>query len=78
MCAFEEMMRKNIVMPAHLMDDNEHLHITGRNLFADFSEVAQVSGLPSLCRLQLSSVYSLGCGFACQHWTLLPTSVPSG
>ena len=42
MLAFEEMMKKSIVMPAHLMDDNEHQAKNGRNLFADFSEVAQV------------------------------------
>lgn len=42
MIAFEEMMKKSIVMPAHLMDDNEHEGKNGRNLFADFSEVAQV------------------------------------
>jgi acyl-[acyl-carrier-protein] desaturase len=41
MMAFEEMMRKQIVMPAHLMDDEEHKAKTGRNLFADFSAVAQ-------------------------------------
>lgn len=41
MCAFEEMMRKQIVMPAHLMDDMQHRSKTGRSLFADFSSVAQ-------------------------------------
>mmetsp|Transcript_11276 Transcript_11276/g.33886 ORF Transcript_11276/g.33886 Transcript_11276/m.33886 type:complete len:429 (+) Transcript_11276:175-1461(+) len=41
MCAFEEMMRKQIVMPAHLMDDLQHKGKTGRSLFADFSSVAQ-------------------------------------
>ncbi len=45
MMAFEEMMRKQIVMPAHLMDDEEHKAKTGRNLFADFSAVAQVRKL---------------------------------
>lgn len=39
MCAFEEMMRKQIVMPAHLMNDCEHPQ--DRNLFKDFSAVAQ-------------------------------------
>jgi acyl-[acyl-carrier-protein] desaturase len=43
MLAFEEMMKKSIVMPAHLMDDNEHEAKNGRNLFADFSEVAQAT-----------------------------------
>lgn len=32
--AFADMMRKQIVMPAHLMDDGEHHGKTGRNLFA--------------------------------------------
>lgn len=48
MLAFEEMMKKSIVMPAHLMDDNEHQAKNGRNLFADFSEVAQVRWLGSM------------------------------
>jgi hypothetical protein len=33
MLAFADMMRKQIVMPAHLMDDNQHTANTGRNLF---------------------------------------------
>jgi acyl-[acyl-carrier-protein] desaturase len=42
MLAFGDMMRKQIVMPAHLMDDNEHKSKNeGRDLFADFSDVAQ-------------------------------------
>jgi acyl-[acyl-carrier-protein] desaturase len=32
--AFADMMRKQIVMPAHLMDDNAHQAANGRNLFA--------------------------------------------
>jgi len=46
MLAFGDMMKKQIVMPAHLMDDNEHAKIngTGRNLFADFSAVAERTG----------------------------------
>jgi acyl-[acyl-carrier-protein] desaturase len=40
--AFADMMRKQIVMPAHLMDDMEHgAKNPGRNLFEDFSEVAE-------------------------------------
>lgn len=42
--AFADMMRKQIVMPAHLMDDGEHEGKTGRNLFADFSAVADRTG----------------------------------
>jgi len=44
MLAFAEMMRKQIVMPAHLMDDLEHEGRTGRNLFSDFSAVAERTG----------------------------------
>jgi acyl-[acyl-carrier-protein] desaturase len=46
MMAFGDMMKKQIVMPAHLMDDNEHAKINGagRNLFADFSNVAERTG----------------------------------
>jgi hypothetical protein len=44
MIAFGDMMRKQIVMPAHLMDDREHQGKHGRNLFKDFSSVAQATG----------------------------------
>ncbi|GIL44757.1 hypothetical protein Vafri_2264 [Volvox africanus] len=44
MLAFSDMMRKQIVMPAHLMNDGEHEQKTGRNLFADFSSVAEKTG----------------------------------
>lgn len=44
MLAFADMMRKQIVMPAHLMDDGEHESKTGRSLFADFSAVAERTG----------------------------------
>ena len=44
MLCFYDMMKKQIVMPAHLMDDNEHQAKTGRNLFKDFSSVAQTTG----------------------------------
>lgn len=38
MLAFADMMRKQIVMPAHLMDDGRHAGMnSGRNLFEDFS-----------------------------------------
>ena len=38
MLAFADMMRKQIVMPAHLMDDGKHGAMNnGRNLFEDFS-----------------------------------------
>ena len=42
MIAFDDMMRKQIVMPAHLMDDRHHPQ--ERNLFKDFSAVAQATG----------------------------------
>jgi hypothetical protein len=32
--AFYDMMKKQILMPAHMMDDGEHQQKTGRNLFA--------------------------------------------
>lgn len=46
MIAFGDMMKKQIVMPAHLMDDNEHAKNNGpnRNLFVDFANVAERSG----------------------------------
>lgn len=44
MAAFGDMMKKQIVMPAHMMDDNEHQARTGRNLFQDFSAVAERTG----------------------------------
>ena len=34
MLAFADMMKKQIVMPAHMMNDNQHEGKTGRNLFA--------------------------------------------
>jgi len=35
MLAFADMIKKQIVMPAHLMDDNQHsVRQPGRNLFA--------------------------------------------
>merc|ERR1712087_732026 len=40
--AFADMMRKQIVMPAHLMNDMKHEELNGgANLFADFSIVAE-------------------------------------
>jgi len=42
--AFADMMKKQIVMPAHLMDDGEHKARTGRDLFSDFASVADSTG----------------------------------
>ena len=42
--AFADMMKKQIVMPAHLMDDGEHKARTGRDLFADFAACADSTG----------------------------------
>ena len=42
--AFADMMKKQIVMPAHLMDDGEHKARTGRDLFSDFATVADSTG----------------------------------
>jgi len=38
------MMKKQIVMPAHMMDDMVHKGRTGRNVFQDFSTVAESTG----------------------------------
>lgn len=47
--AFADMMRKQIVMPAHLMDDGEHsIKNPGRNLFAvGFGPGRSGSSMPS-------------------------------
>merc|ERR1712078_842839 len=45
MMAFADMMRKGIVMPAHMMCDGEHRDREGRSLFADFSSVAESLGV---------------------------------
>jgi len=45
MLAFADMMKKQIVMPAHLMNDNQHKANTGRDLFDDFSSVAERVGV---------------------------------
>jgi acyl-[acyl-carrier-protein] desaturase len=45
MMAFADMMRKGIVMPAHMMCDGEHRDREGRSLFADFSSVAETLGV---------------------------------
>ena len=46
MLAFADMMRKRIVMPAHLMDDGRHGAANpGRTLFDDFSAVAEDIGV---------------------------------
>lgn len=46
MLAFADMMKKQIVMPAHLMNDMEHEQKNGgRNLFDDFSTVAENLGV---------------------------------
>ncbi len=42
--AFADMMKKQIVMPAHMMDDMVHKGRTGRNIFHDFSTVAESTG----------------------------------
>lgn len=44
--AFADMLQKQIVMPAHLMDDGRHSTLNdGRNLFKDFSAVAEGAGV---------------------------------
>lgn len=40
--AFADMMRKQIVMPAHMMNDGTHVEMNNdRTLFSDFSAVAE-------------------------------------
>ena len=63
--AFADMMRKQIVMPAHLMDDGRHADLNvGRNLFGDFSEVAERIGgelplAPAACRCRVGCCAAL-------------------
>jgi acyl-[acyl-carrier-protein] desaturase len=46
MLCFADMMKKQITMPAHLMDDGEHEEKnSGRNLFGDFASVAEKVGV---------------------------------
>ena len=45
MLAFADMMNKQIVMPAHMMNDGEHHASTGKDLFADYSAVAERTGV---------------------------------
>mmetsp|Transcript_27033 Transcript_27033/g.86890 ORF Transcript_27033/g.86890 Transcript_27033/m.86890 type:complete len:195 (-) Transcript_27033:124-708(-) len=44
MLCFADMMKKQIVMPAHLMDDGVHMGRTGNALFEDFSSIAESTG----------------------------------
>jgi len=43
--AFADMMRKGVLMPAHLMDDGAHAGANGRSLFADYAAVAERAGV---------------------------------
>lgn len=46
--AFADMMRKGILMPAHLMDDGAHAGLNRnpkRSLFADYAAVAERAGI---------------------------------
>ena len=46
MLCFADMMKKQITMPAHMMDDGEHeKKNNGRNLFGDFAAVAEKLGV---------------------------------
>lgn len=42
--AFHKMMKRQIVMPAHYMDDNEHARREGRTLFDDYAAVVRGVG----------------------------------
>ena len=44
--AFADMMRKQITMPAHMMDDGEHKGRTSRDLFSDYSAVTERRARP--------------------------------
>lgn len=54
--AFADMMKKQIVMPAHMMDDGEHKGKTGRTLFA-------VSAISSLAEAESVLIYTLPIAF---------------
>lgn len=53
--AFYDMMKKQILMPAHMMDDGEHHSKTGRNLFA-VSSCAQLGITYQRLTIQHSSM----------------------
>jgi acyl-[acyl-carrier-protein] desaturase len=55
--AYYDMMKKQILMPAHMMDDGEHQQKTGRNLFA--VSVASIRSTPCFAVLAVCS--SLEC-----------------
>lgn len=55
------MMKKQIVMPAHMMDDMVHKGRTGRNIFQDFSTVAESTGTYTAQVICLSPVISVPC-----------------
>ena len=43
--ALAAMMRRTIVMPAHNMDDGQHVQRTGKSLFDDYADVADRLGV---------------------------------
>lgn len=45
MIAVADMFKKQITMPAHLMDDGEHAGKNGRSLFTDYAAVAEKVGV---------------------------------
>jgi hypothetical protein len=62
---FADMMRKQIVMPAHLMDDGQHLGKTGRNLFA----VSDTWVLLGVGRITSSTWHTVTFGIEyCNRW----------
>lgn len=56
--AFADMMKKQIVMPAHMMDDMVHKGRTGRNVFQDFSTVAESTETYTAQVISYRSVYA--------------------
>ena len=69
MLAFYNMMEKNIVMPAHLMDDQIHLGKTGRNLFQDFSAIAESEGVytAQVSCMPATTLYEVRHHVMCKH-----------
>ena len=65
--AFADMMKKQIVMPAHMMDDLVHKGRTGRNIFQDFSTVAESTGTYTAQVHQHSCLLPLYCVWCWCH-----------
>lgn len=71
--AFADMMKKQIVMPAHMMDDMVHKGRTGRNIFQDFSTVAESTGTYTAQVIRLLPVISVPAHYLSSRHLLLAT-----